>query len=393
MLKFIHAGDVHLGNPFTGLDQDLPQQYQGEVARATFTAFENLIDYALEQEVDFVLFPGDFLHSKGAGLAIQLEAQYQLERLNQAGIPVYLSFGNHDFRVDQNLQIDWPANVHLFAEAVQTYTLTTRAGQRIALTGFSYQDFQQKHSLVNDFPYRDASFDYQIGLYHGKIGAEGDAYAPFHLDDLLNKNYDYWALGHIHQRQILHQKPYIAYSGNLQGLNRKEIGPKGAYLVQEEDDVLVSHFKSLAPVLWEEYAWQDVNSTLDLNQKLSQLQPQKLTLVSIDLSGIDDVNFLNGIQNGLVLEQIRAHALPMLWPVHLTGQGKQQQATNLKINADEKALWQQSLTEVLTSEKIEAFLSDEVPIEVKNYLHSQEGKADLAAAMWQLLGEDDGHEN
>ena len=42
---------------------------------------------------------------------------------------------------------------------------------------------------------------------------------------------DYWALGHIHKSQILSEEPLVAYAGNPQGLHRKEIGPKGCYLV------------------------------------------------------------------------------------------------------------------------------------------------------------------
>ncbi|WP_010007890.1 hypothetical protein [Leuconostoc fallax] len=29
-MKFIHAGDVHLGNPFSGLDQQLPYELKNK---------------------------------------------------------------------------------------------------------------------------------------------------------------------------------------------------------------------------------------------------------------------------------------------------------------------------------------------------------------------------
>ena len=58
------------------------------------------------------------------------------------------------------------------------------------------------------------------------------------LDDLVNKGYDYWALGHVHQAAILHKRPHVIFPGNLQGRHIRETGPKGAYLVTVEDGEL-----------------------------------------------------------------------------------------------------------------------------------------------------------
>src|SRR5690606_40260244 len=43
--------------------------------------------------------------------------------------------------------------------------------------------------------------------------------------------YDYWALGHVHQRELLHADPPILFSGCLQGRHARETGPKGATIV------------------------------------------------------------------------------------------------------------------------------------------------------------------
>ena len=44
---------------------------------------------------------------------------------------------------------------------------------------------------------------------------------------------DYWALGHIHTRKVIMDiDPCIIYSGNTQGLNVKETGARGCYLVE-----------------------------------------------------------------------------------------------------------------------------------------------------------------
>src|SRR5690606_17191766 len=56
-------------------------------------------------------------------------------------------------------------------------------------------------------------------------------YAPCKLSDLTVHGYDYWALGHVHEREILCQSPWVVFPGNLQGRHIREAGPKGATLI------------------------------------------------------------------------------------------------------------------------------------------------------------------
>jgi DNA repair exonuclease SbcCD nuclease subunit len=52
---------------------------------------------------------------------------------------------------------------------------------------------------------------------------------------------DYWALGHVHERAYLGtEAPWIVYPGNLQGRGTatSERGPKGAIVVDVEDDAI-----------------------------------------------------------------------------------------------------------------------------------------------------------
>ncbi|WP_214429507.1 metallophosphoesterase family protein, partial [Escherichia coli] len=74
---------------------------------------------------------------------------------------------------------------------------------------------------------------FNIGILHTSLtGQEGhDVYAPCSVDDLRRAGYDYWALGHIHERQVVAEAPAIVFPGNLQGRHAREAGPKGATLV------------------------------------------------------------------------------------------------------------------------------------------------------------------
>ena len=83
----------------------------------------------------------------------------------------------------------------------------------------------------------DDSNYFNIGLLHTSLtGREGhEDYAPCTLDDLKSKGYDYWALGHVHKREIVSEDPWIVFPGNIQGRHIKETGAKGATLVTVED--------------------------------------------------------------------------------------------------------------------------------------------------------------
>ena len=113
-----------------------------------------------------------------------------------------------------------------------------RIGQHdVYISGFSYKERHVKEAMIAS--YEDASEitdTFHIGMLHGSLAGDvsHDVYAPFTKDELINKNYDYWALGHIHKRQILNEDPPIVYPGNIQSRHRNEKGPKGFYDVELE---------------------------------------------------------------------------------------------------------------------------------------------------------------
>jgi len=75
-----------------------------------------------------------------------------------------------------------------------------------------------------------------IGLLHTSLGGRrGHApYAPCDVRSLSARGYDYWALGHVHQREVLSRDPWIVFPGNLQGRHVRETGAKGATVIDVE---------------------------------------------------------------------------------------------------------------------------------------------------------------
>ena len=79
---------------------------------------------------------------------------------------------------------------------------------------------------------------FNIGLLHTSLnGREGhEHYAPCSLEDLLNRGYDYWALGHVHQFEMVSRDPPVVFPGCIQGRNVRETGVKGSVLVIVDED-------------------------------------------------------------------------------------------------------------------------------------------------------------
>ncbi len=72
------------------------------------------------------------------------------------------------------------------------------------------------------------------------------AYAPCTAAELSAKGYSYWALGHVHDFEVVAENPYIVFPGNLQGRNIRECGAKGAVILTVEDVAIVERPRPIA---------------------------------------------------------------------------------------------------------------------------------------------------
>ncbi|VDG23760.1 phosphoesterase [Lactobacillus sp.] [Lactiplantibacillus mudanjiangensis] len=357
VMKFLHAADLHLDTPFQGLDA-LPEMWQHRLTAAPFTALQRLVDLAITEQVDFVLLVGDLFDQQAQSVPAQAALMAALDQLAAEQIPVILSFGNHDFQPDVTTW-HFPANVHVFDAQVTTVELTTKQQQRVAITGFSYDQRWVTTPKVQDFPLKRTGVDYQIGMLHGQVGTSGDHYAPFAVSDLLAKHYDYWALGHIHQRQTLNAMPPVMYPGNLQGRYRDELGAKGALLVTSQGDQLVPEFKPLAPLVWTNWT-PELSGQLDrptlLTQLSAQLQARPVTVPELVVITLPATLTLTptaelALTQGALLAQLQQQAPATSWPVTLQLAATD---TTSDLFGMDTAIWQQAGETTVTTEKIAA---------------------------------------
>jgi len=280
MIRFIHCADIHLGSPFTGL-----QQKNSTIAfraiEATKTAFLTLIDTAIEYHVDFVLISGDIFDSSHQHIQEKIFLKEQFQRLAQAGIYTFLIHGNHDYGgFTEDWNNDW---VKVFKEEVSTEILKTSSGESIAISGFSYDARWIAESMAMHFPMRNSLVDFHIGMYHGQTRTASDssaAYAPFKISDLEKLHYDYWALGHIHRAMDLDANGKIAYSGTIQGRSFKEMGEKGFYVITLNKNLPMNRqFVSCNPIEWVEIEFL-VEEVHSIEQIVSQMYREILRRIN-----------------------------------------------------------------------------------------------------------------
>lgn len=233
-MKLIHAADVHLDSPLRGLER-----YDGapleELRGATRRAFENLIALALAEAVDVVLLAGDLYDGDWKDYRTGLFFATQMARLHEAGIAVLIIAGNHDATSQITRILRLPPNVHVFSTQHPETRIFEALG--LAVHGQGFATSAVSDDLTRNYPLAYSGL-FNIGLLHTSLdGRPGhEPYAPCTLNGLRSRGYDYWALGHVHHREILAQAPWVVFPGNLQGRHARETGPKGAMLVQVTDE-------------------------------------------------------------------------------------------------------------------------------------------------------------
>jgi exonuclease SbcD len=266
-MRFIHASDLHIDSPLRGLDR-----YEGapveRLRTATRRALERLVDKAISERVDFVLFAGDIYDRDWQDFHTGLFFREQMVRLGRANIRVFIVQGNHDAQGVISKQLALPPNVTVFSSrSAETFKMDELS---VAIHGRSFPDRVVDEDLVPSYPAPVSGY-FNIGMLHTSLtGRPGhDPYAPTDSSTLIAKGYDYWALGHVHAREVICKQPRIVFPGNVQGRHANETGAKGCELVTVEAGRIDAEFVPLDVVRWSQ--------------------------VSISLNSLDQLEALSGI--------------------------------------------------------------------------------------------------
>ncbi len=270
-LKILHFADLHLGvesygriDPTTGLSS----RFLDFIA-----ALDQVVDYALENRVDLVLFCGDAYKSREPSQTQQREFARRINRLSTSGIPIFLLIGNHDLpnaigRATSTEIFDTLAvkNVYV-SNRPDIYHIPTNSGtiQIASLPWLRRSGLLSKEDTKNlDFeqinqrlqqvltniitanipkldPELPSILAAHVWVSSAQVGSErsmtiGQEHMLL-LSNVANPAFDYIALGHIHKHQVLSDNPPVVYPGSLERLDfSEEEDNKGFYLVEIEPD-------------------------------------------------------------------------------------------------------------------------------------------------------------
>jgi exonuclease SbcD len=347
--RFMHAADLHLDSPFAGMTA-LPQGIRESLRQSTFLALTHMVQLAIQQKVDFILISGDVFDLADRSLRAQIRFQKAMQRLSASGIAVYIVHGNHDPEDGLSAKLNWPAGVHFFStqEVEVLPVVVENKGEIARIYGISYATAAVTENLVRRISEKHAGMKnienvghtgltgdnghkgyteirsgtgnlklnsiYKIGLVHTNVdGDKGHAnYAPCSMQDLLGAGMDYWALGHVHTRQLLHTDPPIVYPGNLQGRSVRETGAKGCYIVDvtEYGEAKLT-FHALDAVRWQQRSLsiQGIQTEQELKERLELELEQareeasgRAAIVRISLTGRGSIHA--SLQKGSMLQEL-----------------------------------------------------------------------------------------
>jgi DNA repair protein SbcD/Mre11 len=273
-MKLVHAADLHLDSALRGLSR-YESAPADEIRGATRRAFTNLVNLCLEERAGLLVIAGDLFDGDWRDISTGLFFAAQLSKLCEAGVQVVWIRGNHDAvsQIRRSVRLPEPV-IELAADRAETRRFEQLG---VAVHGRSFAKRDVTEDLAAGYPDRVPGV-LNVGLLHTALeGRAGhDRYAPCQVETLIGRGYEYWALGHVHQREVVHADPYIVFPGNLQGRHAQELGEKGATLVSYEGDRITSiEHRALDVVRW---------AKLDVSINAAQHTDDVLAAVQNELS-------------------------------------------------------------------------------------------------------------
>lgn len=303
--RFVHAADLHLDTPYRGRTGELRRRLQD----AGRTAFRRLVDLCIAERVDALLLAGDVFDHDRVTLPTEAQMGAEFTRLVEAGVAVVAISGNHDpgQEFERQRPLGWPSDgltVVTGHEPVEVI-VKNRDGEPVGVVvATGHRTHRDTENLAQGYVVPEGDLP-AAAVLHTQVESASDAsahrpYAPCSVDDLAARPFDYWALGHVHKRQRVLERPATHYPGNLQGRHFGELGAKGALLVElpGRGDAPRVAFRPLAPVRWERLdldALDDVATLADLTERVRRAfaerratddtLPDQQWMLRVELSG------------------------------------------------------------------------------------------------------------
>lgn len=282
MIKLLHLSDIHIGTKFVNKKETVRKILK----KAVMNAFQRSIEFAISEEVDGVLIAGDLFD--GGKVPFHGEEGFfrMMSRLEEAKINTFYTTGNHDPYQNNQLfeRLKRYEFIHPFYQPVpESLTVTSQKGEAYTVVSAGHDGPKISENIIKKFPIKNTDIPW-IGIGHTMVSTINGAvdhgnYMPCSLEDIVNKNYDYFALGHIHKTMTLGSEERVRYAGNIQGRHYKETGEKGGWLIEIDGESIHSTFIPFQEVLWQEEVItlsEDDETMYDVTQTIERQLVQKL---------------------------------------------------------------------------------------------------------------------
>ena len=225
-LKILHSADWHLDSPFVGFTE----QQRQLLREAQLQIPGKIADLCRREDCDLVLLAGDIFD----GEARQETVDLLKRELENCGVPVLISPGNHDFcNVTSPWRSeDWPENVFVFTGELESVTIQ---GLDCRIYGAAFRSMDCP-SLLEDFQARGEE-RYCVAVLHGDPLQRNSPYNPITNAQVRNSSLDYLALGHVHKAGMFRSgQTLCAWPGCPMGRGWDETGEKGVCIVTLDEE-------------------------------------------------------------------------------------------------------------------------------------------------------------
>ncbi len=318
-MRLLHFSDIHIGmenyaklDPETGLSTRLLD---------FFKTFDFIVDLAIKEAVDAVVFAGDAYKTRDPNPTQQRGFGERIKRLAKSGIPTILVVGNHDtpnaegrantLDIYSALEID---NVYVSRQP-EYLKISTKNGtlQIITLPWLHKNDYKTITEKINTLYENIDTSSPAIFLSHLEVegasyGSEkglaiaNDVTVPLSL--IQDKRLSYVALGHIHKHQVLSKNPLVVYSGSPQRIDfGEEKEEKGVCLVEIPNPQTAS------------FEFIPTNAriflTIEVNLKADDINPTQTIISEIKKHDVEDkvvrviINIPAGLDKEIQMDQVK----------------------------------------------------------------------------------------
>lgn len=369
MVKFIHCADLHLDSPFRAR-QNMPRNILEDLMQSTYNSVTRMIDFAIKKEVDFILIVGDVFDNQNRTLKSEVFLKNQFKRLEEKGIFVFMSHGNHD-PLSSGFSTSWPQNVNVFLDEVETFELTSSNKEQVYIHGFSYYMDDTYENKLDYFPKSSKNQDIHIGMLHGTYSKSNYAekrYTEFTLESLNEKLYNYWALGHIHKRHEVSDLPPVVYPGNMQGRHKNESGEKGFIYVEGDDVELRRTFVATQDVTFVEY---EVDTSTVNKQELYNMlnefknkirgEGNQIVKLTVQVKGDDELNQADFVEIMELLKEDETDVETFVWIDEMDIRYPHNDSIALlrdirQTSGDDQTLFKEALNSIYMDPKVNRYL-------------------------------------